>query len=159
MVADDVKPERLFTIEQANSMLPLVRAIASDMSTLARELIERRERLAVITAGRTRKSGDVYAEELAQVEAELASDALRLRGYVTELEELGVFPRAAAEGIVDFPASLDGRRVFLSWKVGEPELLYFHEEEAGYNERVSLTAESLPGGDCSSDSPAGCQGE
>nr|WP_160163498.1 DUF2203 domain-containing protein [Pirellula staleyi] len=143
-----MKPQRLFTIEQANSMLPLVRAIATDMANLARELVERRERLAVITAGRTRKTGDVYSEELAQVEAELARDAERLREYVTELEDLGVYPRAAVDGIVDFPAKLDGRAVFLCWKVGDPEVLYFHELDATYSDRTSLTAESLPGGPC-----------
>jgi hypothetical protein len=147
MVADDVKPARLFTIEQANSMLPLVRAIASDMANLARELVERKERLAVITAGRSRKTGDVYSEELAQVEADLAQDAQRLREYVVELEELGVYPRATVDGIVDFPAQLEGRSVFLCWKVGDPEVLYWHEIDGSYSDRISLTAESLPGGD------------
>ena len=42
--------------------------------TLAGEVIERRHRLAMLTAGRELKPGDPYADELTQIEAELEAD-------------------------------------------------------------------------------------
>src|SRR5687767_13075232 len=104
MSAHEYSPAKIFTIEQANAMLPLVRAITSDLTALAREVVDRRHRLEVILARRDLKAGDPYAEELAHVEAELNRDAIRLKGYLDELKELGVEPKGAVEGLVDFPS-------------------------------------------------------
>jgi hypothetical protein len=153
MSTPEYSPAKIFTIEQANAMLPLVRAITADLTTLAREVVDRRHRLEVILAGRDLKPGDPYAEELAHVEAELNRDSIRLKGYVDELRELGVEPKGAVEGLVDFPALMDGRLVFLCWKLGESEITHWHELESGYAGRQSLVA-GVAGGDDLGDSLA-----
>src|SRR5215216_5719563 len=135
MTVEERKPARLFTIEQANAMLPLVRAITGDLATLAKDVVERRHRLALLTSGRDLKPGDPYSDELAQMEAELERDAVRLQGYVDELRELGVEPKGAVEGLVDFPCKLDGRVIYLCWKLGEPEVLYWHDLDSGFSGR------------------------
>jgi hypothetical protein len=145
MSGSSYKPARLFTIEQANAMLPLVRAITTDLASLARDVMERRHRLALLTAGRNLKAGDPYSEELAQTEAELEKDAVRLQEFVAELQELGVEPKGALDGLVDFPSLMDGRVVFLCWKLGEPEVLHWHEIDAGFAGRQSLLAGSVSG--------------
>jgi len=145
--AENYRPARLFTIEQANAMLPLVRAITGDLAALARDVMQRRHRLSVLTAGRDLKANDPYADELAQMEAELERDALRLQEYVEELRELGVEPKGAIEGLVDFPCEMDGRLVYLCWRLGEPEVLYWHDLESGFGGRQPLTADSVAGPD------------
>jgi hypothetical protein len=140
------KEGRLFTVEQANATLPLVRAICTDLAHLARDVMERRHRLALLTAGRELKTGDPYSDELANMESELERDALRLQGYVEELRELGVEPKGALEGLVDFPAEMDGRVVNLCWKLGEPEVLYWHDLDSGFSGRQPLTAGSVAEG-------------
>jgi hypothetical protein len=146
MASEEYKPARLFTIEQANAMLPLVKAICSDLATLARDVMERRHRLALLTAGRELKPGDPYSDELTQMEGDLERDAVRLQEYVAELRELGVEPKGAVEGLVDFPCELDGRVVYLCWKLGEPEVLYWHDLDTGFSGRQPLTAGSVAGG-------------
>jgi hypothetical protein len=146
MSEEEYRPARYFTIDQANATLPLVRAITSDLATLAKDVVERRHRLALLTSGRDLKPGDPYSDELAQMEAELERDAIRLQGYVDELRELGVEPKGAVEGLVDFPCKLDGRTVLLCWKLGEPEVLFWHDLESGFAGRQPLTAGSVPGG-------------
>ena len=145
MAVDEYKPTRLFTIEQANAMLPLVRAITTDLAGLAKDVVERRHRLALLTTGRDLKPGDPYSDELSQMEADLERDATRLQGYVDELRELGVEPKGAVEGLVDFPCMLDGRLVLLCWRLGESEVLYWHDLESGFGGRQPLTAGSMPG--------------
>lgn len=140
------KEGRLFTVEQANATLPLVRAICTDLAQLARDVMERRHRLALLTAGRELKTGDPYSDELANMESELERDALRLQSYVEELRELGVEPKGALEGLVDFPAEMDGRIVNLCWRLGEPEVLYWHDLDSGFSGRQPLTAGSVADG-------------
>ena len=147
MAPSEYKPARLFTIEQANATLPLVRAITSDLANLAQEVVERRHRLSLLTTGRERKKGDPYSDELAQIESEIERDGQRLVEFVNELRELGVEPKGAVDGLVDFPAEMDGRIVFLCWKLGEPEVLHWHEVEAGYQGRQSLVAGVSQDGD------------
>ncbi len=142
MTANSWGKRKLFTVEQANAALPLVRAIATDLASLSRDVIERRERLSLLLAGRERGARDLYGEELAQVEQELEKDSERLQEYVEELRELGAEPKNGPEGLVDFPAMMDGRPVYLCWKLGEPEVLHWHDLDAGFRGRQSLAAAS-----------------
>ena len=138
-------PHKTFTIEQANSMLPLVRAIVDDLVNLARDVAARHERLAAVRhvpGGAEDEGSDVYSEEIAQIEEEIERDTQHLREYVAELIELGVEPKSATEGLVDFPAFVDGRLVYLCWKLGESEILFWHELTAGFRGRQPLAASS-----------------
>jgi hypothetical protein len=137
------QPKRLFTVEQANAILPLVRAIATDLARLSCEVIERRERLAFLAARRPANSKDLYSEELAQIEEELEKDGQQLQVFVQELRDLGVEPKNGPEGLVDFPSLMDGRIVYLCWKLGEAEVLHWHELDAGFRGRQSLVAGSV----------------
>lgn len=132
--------QKLFTPEQANAVLPLVRAITADLASLARDVIDRRERLDTLVASRDRNTRDPYREELAHVEDELESDTKRLQEYIEELRELGVEPKNPPEGLIDFPSLMDGRVVYLCWKLGEPEVQHWHELDAGFLGRQPLAA-------------------
>jgi hypothetical protein len=134
---------KVFTVQQANAALPLVRAIVTDLVHLSREVNDRRQRLAMLFDGRRRDRSDPYREELSQIEEELEKDTQRLREFMEELLHLGVEPRSATEGLVDFPSVVDGRQVYLCWKLGEPEVLYWHELEAGFQGRQPLTSGSV----------------
>ena len=143
---------KTFTIEQANATLPLVRAIVSDLVELSVEVAERRQRVGYLLKHRRKNENDPYWQELAAMEVSLQGDSERLRGYIDELRQVGVEPASAVDGIVDFPAVIDGREAFLSWKLGEPEILYWHEAESESFVRRPLTAEAGAPGDSASGS-------
>jgi len=141
---------KYFTVEQANAMLPLIRAIALDLTALAHDVMERRERLAVFSkrgALNKHKGRDPYADELDQMQQTLASDSQRLHEFIDELRSLGVEPKGALEGTVDFPALLDGRPVYLCWRLGEAEVTHWHDLDAGFAARQSLVAGVAAGDD------------
>ncbi|MDA1050107.1 MAG: DUF2203 domain-containing protein [Planctomycetota bacterium] len=147
MSPDEYTPAKIFTVEEANARLPLVRAIVSDLMRLATELSERRDRLSQLSRSRSGGSADVYQAEVEQVEQQLETDSERLSDYLRELLELGVEPKSAIAGLVDFPAMIDGKLVYLCWKYDEPEVLFWHDLEAGFASRQSLTADSVAGPD------------
>ncbi len=149
--------EQTFTVEDANATLPLVRAICRDLSSLSHEVIERKERLSVLLAGRDENRDDLYRQELVQIEEELKRDTARVEEYVQELRDLGVESKDGIEGLVGFPSMMDGRVVFLSWKLDETEVLHWHEIEEDFSGRQPLvvatrTGGPLDGGDMGSDS-------
>ncbi len=139
---------KLFTVEQANAALPLVRAIAKDVAELSQSINERRERLGLLQGPRGapgKSRVDMYSAELAQVETEIESDIQQLKQYVGELSQLGVELKSALDGLVDFPAEMEGRPVYLCWKLGEPEVMHWHAVDAGFAGRQSLVAMSAEG--------------
>ena len=142
------RPEfkRTFTVEEANASLPLVGAICRDLSGLSQEVVERKERLSVLLAGRDEGRDDLYRQELVQIEEELERDTRRIGEYVQELRDLGVEPKGGVEGLVEFPSEMDDRIVFLCWKLDEPEVLHWHELDEGFQDRQPLVVESRAGG-------------
>jgi len=134
----DYQPAKLFTLDDANRSLPLVRAIAQDMSELARGIAERRQRIRMLAFARRDSRADLYLEELVEIEEQLDAEERRLDEFARELVELGVEPKNAIEGLVDFPAERYGQIVYLCWKLDEPKVLYWHELQAGFAGRQSI---------------------
>lgn len=135
-----VASRQLFTLATANKTLPLVRVIVSDIVELFRDVRDREERLNGLRRGSTGNSDreDSYSEEVGQIRLELEKDVERLQGFVDELQELGVEFKDPVMGLVDFPAMVDGREVYLCWKLGETAIAHWHTLEAGYTGRQKL---------------------
>ena len=149
MSPDEYVPAKVFTVDEANARLPLVRVIVKDLMQLAAEVTDRKDRLGMLARGKSSSSADVYQAEVDQIEQELEKDTEKLNGYLQELLELGVEPKSALDGLVDFPAMIDGKLAYLCWKFDEPEVLYWHALDAGFAGRQSLTADSVAGPDVS----------
>lgn len=139
------RPKKVFTVEEANRMLPLVRAIVRDIVELAQDLQQREERLERIRSGNKTRLGNAHQEELQQSQMELAKDAARLEEFHDELRKLGVELKGY-DGLIDFPSRMDGREVYLCWKLGEAEVAHWHELDAGYAGRQKLFAPATAAG-------------
>lgn len=140
--------KRYFTVEEANQRLPLVKVIVQDIVELYRDVHERRERLNRIRqlpGSSKRDEETLYSEELQHTEDEIDKDIRRLDAFVEELRELGCELKDFQTGLIDFLAMMDGREVYLCWKLGEDEIAYWHELDAGFRGRQSLLEESVSG--------------
>ena len=136
--------KKFFTVESANRMLPLVRSIATDIVEKFRELNELRGRLEILQGSRREGLSDAHREEVEEVERDFERKKAELYKLVEELRGLGVELKGP-DGLVDFPAIMDDREVSLCWKVGEPEVMFWHETDAGFAGRQHLTAEMSMG--------------
>jgi hypothetical protein len=131
------KSPKLFTVAEANAMLPLVRAIVSDIVALASDLRDRQERLERIRKSQ-RALGEAHAAEFGQAEADWQRDENRLRECQAELGGLGVELKDFLSGLVDFPSRMDDRIVYLCWRLGEDSVAFWHELDAGVAGRQKL---------------------
>lgn len=130
--------KRYFTVAEANNSLPLVRAIVQDITQLAQELRERHERLTRLKPSDRFRLSDAHEEELRQVQAEQARGEEKMEEFVRELTQLGVELKEYFIGLIDFPSLMNGRPVYLCWRLGEPEVSYWHELDAGFAGRQKL---------------------
>lgn len=136
---------RYFSVDEANKTLPLVKAIVTDIVHQFRIVNELKQRLSAVLNDRRRPSIDLYSEELAQSHSELEAEEEKLAGYIDELTKLGVELKGP-DGLCDFYSIMDGREVYLCWRLGEPEVMYWHDLNAGVAGRkpLPLAAHSGP---------------
>ena len=133
--------KKLFTAAEANKALPLVRAIVKDISELACGLRDRQERLNRLRRTDQGHMGEAYREELEMLQEDFDRSQERMQEYVQELQALGVELKDYYIGLIDFPSWLNGHEVYLCWKLGETEVAYWHELDAGFARRQSLKVE------------------
>jgi len=135
------KRKKYFTVAHANATLPLIRAIVKDIVDLTRELQERHDLLS-----ERHVIDEAHREELQEVRAAFERDKERLAEYCRELEELGIELKDPRTGLIDFPCWMDNREVYLCWRLGEADVAYWHELDAGFAGRQRLTKDLADGG-------------
>ena len=68
--------------------------------------------------------------------SEFPDEFLHLVEIIQALTEDGMLIKGIEEGLIDFPAlRKNGDEVFLCWKSGEKEILYWHSLEGGFKGR------------------------
>ena len=127
--------QRLFTVDDANRTLPLVRRIVEDVVRQHRIWREKILELDLVASSSRAEEPRLRAEVLEKEAQELARE---IDGYQKELEELGIQLKDRRLGLVDFPSEMAGKRVLLCWRLGEAEVQFWHEEDAGYSGRQPL---------------------
>lgn len=124
---------KLFTIEEANALLPSVRQILKKIQRSRRRLGHYRGQSKLAAEGAEMGGGGmtdgvIYATILTNFTEEMSG-----------LEDLGVQLKDFERGLVDFPSLRDGRVVLLCWQLGEgDELEWWHDVDAGFGGRTPL---------------------
>ena len=124
---------KIFSIEEANALLPTVRRTVESIQRLHNRLT-------------SYQSAAKYAAEGAEQGGGGMTDGPRyvailieLAGRTGELEALGIQLKDYARGLIDFPSLRDGRVVLLCWQLGEgDEVQWWHDVDAGFAGRQPL---------------------
>jgi hypothetical protein len=124
---------KLFTVEEANSLLPSVRSIVKSIQRSHRRVISFRTTAKHAAEGAESGGGGmVQGPKYARLLVELSLGA----GH---LESLGVQLKDYSQGLIDFPSMRDGRVVLLCWKADEGDQLeWWHDLETGFGGRQPL---------------------
>ena len=122
--------ERLFSLDEANALLPTLRPLLEQLQEAQRKLGDHdlMQRLRSAAAG---NGGGAAARDVMATGDEFGRIA-------AEIESLGVVVRDPGSGLVDFPAMRDGAEVFLCWRVGEDAVGHWHDRDSGFMGRRPL---------------------
>ncbi len=122
--------QRHWTPEQANALLPVVGTTVRRLRDARRRLAERGFDSDLSLQAET-TGGAWPGKEHARESVEIALGFERL-------ERLDLVVRDLERGLVDFPALIDGREVYLCWLLDEPSVGHWHGVESGFAGRRPL---------------------
>ena len=116
-----MKTAQLFTPQEANKTLPLVKGIVNDILQTGRQIRDLAQKL-----------GDSFHSN-----PEVKNLLSELREHLSELEAIGCTYKDSSfsTGLVDFPAIIEGEEVLLCWRSDEADIRYYHDVNTGYADR------------------------
>jgi hypothetical protein len=69
--------------------------------------------------------------------------ATKLRTAIEAVQEIGCVVKDLDIGLVDFPTLFRGVEVYLCWKLGEPDIAFWHGVDEGFRGRKAIDQEFL----------------
>lgn len=128
----------MFTLEQAQAMVPKVRDELIAMQALKRAIDDLRAELAHVVEKAT-GNGHVRSEDEVDRKRRRAEELVgQLNERLARINDWGVELKGLDEGLADFPSERDGRVVYLCWRLGEERIGWWHEIDAGFGGRQPL---------------------
>jgi hypothetical protein len=128
---------RLFTLDEARRMLPVVRDLVLAMRERKLEFDRHREAYELLN-GRTGDEADRLGGALARHRAALEQLAREIQELLDQVQQHGVEVKGIDQGLVDFRAERDGRVVYLCWMLDEPDISWWHDLNTGFRGRMPL---------------------
>lgn len=128
---------RFYGIDEANEQLVEVRPLLERLAAQRLDLIRLRDR--AVTAGSgassTADASDDTDEELRNLRLRMQGIIDQMQAAVTRIDALDIVLRDIETGLIDFPALVAGRQVWLCWRLGEDDVAWWHELSSGFGAR------------------------
>ena len=131
---------RLFTLEEANALIPVIAPLLDALRGQLQELRAKNQAAQHLAEAPKSGNGHRLPEEtalrMAKVEVERLSRAFQrameeLQGYGCEIKDVDT-------GLLDFRSPRDGEVVYLCWRAGEANITHWHSLDSGFAGRQPL---------------------
>lgn len=126
----DLRFEKHYTREEAQALLPQLRPWLKRLNELRRDLDRSDKRLTSLMHPGNDLGGDLvnkWIRTLAEMQ-DLLGEFQRRDIQIKDLER----------GLLDFPAIIGGKEVFLCWEQDEEAVEFWHDLDTGYGGRERL---------------------
>jgi hypothetical protein len=124
-----VSEERLYTVEEANAMLPELRERLGRVREARQVLLRTAEKI----RGDVEADGGGTGGDPAYFEAKRT-----LASEVDAFAARNILLRDPETGLLDFPGQRDGRPVYLCWRADEELVAHWHDLTSGFAGRRPL---------------------
>ncbi|MEX1170084.1 MAG: DUF2203 domain-containing protein [Chloroflexota bacterium] len=139
---------RFYDIDAANAAIPELGGIVAILGEQRADLVRLRDEVLAAGSGREGAPAAVSAPT-GPGEAPISNDLrlirLRMQGLIDQMaagvariDALGLTLRDIERGLVDFPALVSGRQVWLCWQFGERAIGWWHDLDTGFDGRRPL---------------------
>jgi len=119
-----------YTREEARAVLPELKAWLTEIQQLRRDLAQIEQRLESIMSDGTDVGGPSVNQH--------ARATARVHELLQEFNRREIFIKDLDRGLIDFPAIIGGREVFLCWELDEDDIEFWHDIDSGFAGRERL---------------------
>ncbi len=128
-----------YGLERANERVRDLRPVLEALRADREAVIEARRDLERALAADGTDAPVDRRSRIAARRLDIVTTVRHMEDQVRRIDELGVTLRDIGSGLVDFPALVSGRPIWLCWKLGEPRIDWWHELDAGMAGRRPLS--------------------
>ncbi len=129
---------RIFSLEEANSLLPELSKRLEELRDLVAHIVRDQDGIAVLDLIGGRENGSPEHTEYMSRKRETESLVTELDTRIREIQGYGCFVKDINQGLVDFYSVRSGRLIFLCWKLGETGIQHWHELNSGFSSRQPI---------------------
>ncbi|MGH7940806.1 MAG: DUF2203 domain-containing protein [Limisphaerales bacterium] len=126
----DFRFQKHYTREEARTLLPEIRRWLGRLNRLRKEVEKFERRLSQMAS----QSADIGGETVNGWIRTLAD----MQEVLVEFQRREILIKDMDQGLIDFPAIIGGREVFLCWESDEEDIEFWHDLEAGFAGRERL---------------------
>ena len=119
-----------YTHDEARALLPQLKKWLQQLGHFREQLQKDEKRISAIMG----KGADAGGETVNRRVRTLVD----FQGLLAEFQSREIVIKDLDRGLVDFPAILGGREVFLCWEKDEEDIEFWHDLESGYAGRERL---------------------
>lgn len=119
---------KLYSVEEANALLPYLAPTLVELREKSEQAVRIKESVDRAAQG---NGGSPHRERWSRTLARVGELVERLQEWELELRDVST-------GLVDFPGRIDDEDVWLCWRLGEPEVAYWHPKDTGFADRRPL---------------------
>jgi Uncharacterized conserved protein len=130
---------RFYTIDDANTALPEVERILAALRDQRVELIELRDRVVAASPPDDETPPPGVPERIRLLRLGMQGLIDQMQAGVARLVELDILLRDISTGLIDFPALVSGRPIWLCWRLGEADIAHWHPHDEGFDSRRPLS--------------------
>ena len=122
--------QKHYTREEARVLLPQIRDWLQQITHLRRKMDEYHQRLAALSTEGHDLGGETVNQSI--------KTASEIRELLLKFQKREILIKDLERGLIDFPALIGGREVFLCWEKDEEDIEFWHDIDSGFAGREPL---------------------
>lgn len=123
--------DRLYTVAEANAILPHVRSLVQKMLTARTNVLHLQPELWPAVQAAVFNGGSKTVSEASR-------QIIAIQEAIAALQRLNILVKDINTGLIDFPAERDGQLVLLCWQYDEPSVQFWHDVDSGFAGRQRI---------------------